>query len=138
MVPPSRYRDQDVRLKSGRSATSFNSGPAFRRFFAYKEANPARQCRVSFTDASGITHSVDVTAETLYEAVALALRDLRASGLVPVLPGPVTPISVRVMASVEAEHSIRFSQFQSWLGGRARSPKERLTKDRLRSMVGGE
>ena len=99
---------------------------------------PARLCRVSFTDASGITHAVEVTADTLYEAVALALRDLRSSGLTPVLPGPAMQIHVRVMANAEAEHSIRFSQFESWLSGTARSPKERLVKDRLREMVGGE
>ena len=99
---------------------------------------PTRPCRVSFTDSSGIMHAADVSAESLYEAVALALRDLRASGLIPVLPGPATPISVRVLATTEAEHSIRFSQFESWLGGTARSPKEKLTKERLRAMVGEE
>ena len=99
---------------------------------------PARPCRVSFTDASGITHSVEVAAETLYEAVAIALRDLRASGLVPVLPGPATQIHVRVKANTEAEHSIRYSQLESWLGGTARSPKEKLAKDRLRALMGGD
>ena len=109
-----------------------------RLVFAYNEAMPARHCRVSFTDSCGITHAVDVTADSLYEAVALALRDLRSSGLVPVLPGPGTQIHVRVKAGAEAEHSIRFSQFESWLSGTARSPKERTTKDRLRTMMGGE
>ena len=99
---------------------------------------PARSCRVSFTDASGITHAVDVTADTLYEAVAVAVRDLRSSGLVPVLPGPSTQIHVRVMASADVEHSVRFEQVQRWLQGTARSPSERLTKDRLRAIVGGE
>lgn len=105
--------------------------------FAYTEVM-ARVCRVSFTDASGITHAIDVTANTLYEAVAFALRDLRAAGFVPVLPGPGTQIHVSVKASTEAEHTIRYSQFESWLAGTARSPKERLAKDRLRVIVAGE
>ena len=32
-----------------------------------------RSCRVTVTDLEGISHSVDVTASTLYEAVALGL-----------------------------------------------------------------
>ncbi len=36
-----------------------------------------KSCRVTCTDASGIDHSVEVTAETLYEAVAQALRLFR-------------------------------------------------------------
>ena len=99
---------------------------------------PARLCRVSFTDASGVTHAVDVNAESLYEAVAIALHELRRSGLVPVLPGPATPIHVAVKSAAEAEHTIRFSQFETWLGGAARSPKERMQKDRFRGIVGGE
>src|SRR5215217_5167939 len=92
----------------------------------------ARSCSVSFTDASGITHSVEVSAESLMEAVALGFRDLRASGLVPVMPGPATSIRVAVKAAAVAEHSITYRRFSEWLGGTARSPAERLLKDRLR------
>jgi hypothetical protein len=99
---------------------------------------PARHCRVSFTDVAGIAHAVDVTADTLYEAVALALSDLRASGLVPVLPGPATQIHVRVLASAECEHTVRLEQVQRWVHGIARSPRERLVKDKLRGIVEAE
>jgi hypothetical protein len=34
---------------------------------------PVRACTVSFTDHEGIRHSVTVQAETLYEAVAVAM-----------------------------------------------------------------
>lgn len=97
----------------------------------------ARRCSVSFTDAQGVTHAVDVSAGSLYEAVALALRDLRASGLVPVTPGPATAIRVRVLAWTEAEHSVTLRQFEQWLAGTARSPQELLMKERLRDMAGG-
>ena len=36
-----------------------------------------RSCRVSVEDMQGITHTVDVTAESLYEAVAQGLAALR-------------------------------------------------------------
>jgi len=37
----------------------------------------ARSCRVTIRDTEGIEHSAEVTAETLYEAVALGLRAIR-------------------------------------------------------------
>jgi len=36
-----------------------------------------RPCSVSFTDADGITHSVAITATTLYEAAVLGLAEFR-------------------------------------------------------------
>ena len=38
---------------------------------------PARSCRVTITDMEGISHTVEVTAATLYEAVALGLAAMR-------------------------------------------------------------
>jgi hypothetical protein len=38
-----------------------------------------RPCRVSFQDASDISHSVEVTAESLFEAAALAIEAFRAA-----------------------------------------------------------
>ena len=52
----------------------------FRLFFAYYDILfyvPARTCTVSFTGPDGIRHSVNVQAETLYEAVVLAIRAFR-------------------------------------------------------------
>ena len=39
-----------------------------------------RTCTVSFSGPSGIRHSVDVTAESVYEAAALGVSALRKSG----------------------------------------------------------
>jgi hypothetical protein len=80
---------------------------------------------------------VEVVAGSLMEAIALGLRDLRASGLTPVMPGPATSITVRVKAAATAEHSLTYRQFSSWLDGTARSPQERLLKERLRETVTG-
>ena len=48
---------------------------------------PARTCSVSFTGPDGIRHSVNVQAETLYEAVALAVGSSPARRL----PAPAPP-----------------------------------------------
>jgi hypothetical protein len=36
-----------------------------------------RSCRVTIRDLEGIEHTAEVTAESLYEAVALGLRAIR-------------------------------------------------------------
>jgi len=45
-----------------------------------------RSCRVTVTDLEGISHSVEVTASTLYEAVALGLAALRDAEWVAGIP----------------------------------------------------
>jgi hypothetical protein len=47
------------------------------------------RCAVSFTDDDGIAHTAHVHAESLYEAVALAVADFRQDRLVP-LPSPLS------------------------------------------------
>ena len=41
---------------------------------------PLRVCTVSFKSPTGITHGVDVEAETLYEAAGLGLARLKKDG----------------------------------------------------------
>jgi hypothetical protein len=62
---------------------------------------------------------------------------LRSSGLVPVTPGPATAITVRLQTAADAEHTVTLRQFEQWLSGTAKSPKERLVKERLRELAGG-
>ena len=55
-----------------------------------------RACRVSCRDLSGIEHTVEVSADSLYEAVAQALRAFRESDWVGDLAGGQFTISVIV------------------------------------------
>jgi hypothetical protein len=49
------------------------------------------RCRVSFTDSEGIHHGVDVDAESLYEAVAIAVASLvHHQSLRPFVPSCVS------------------------------------------------
>jgi hypothetical protein len=52
---------------------------------------PVRACTVSFTDHEGIRHSVTVQAETLFEAVAVAMVTF---GEHHCLPGPTSLMEV--------------------------------------------
>jgi nicotinic acid phosphoribosyltransferase len=67
-----------------------------RLVFAYTVVVPtARSCSVSFTDSEGITHSVEITASTLYEAAVLALSEFRRCGFAEATFGPGTKLSVK-------------------------------------------
>jgi hypothetical protein len=46
-----------------------------------------RTCRVSFQDAEGIAHSVEVTAQSTFEAAALAIKAFRGAEWIEGGPG---------------------------------------------------
>jgi len=106
-----------------------------RHIFAYaKDVSSVRACRVSFTDAEGITHTAVVPASSLYEAAALALAEFRGCGLVETLPGPVTRLTVAV-ASPSTIHDVPMSRLSAWLESGGKSPKEQALKVRLRETL---
>ncbi len=47
---------------------------------------PVRSCRVTIKDLEGVKHTVEVTAETLYEAVALGFVAIRGNDWVTASP----------------------------------------------------
>jgi hypothetical protein len=95
-----------------------------------------RICTVSFIDPEGITHAVDVTAATLYEAAVLAVAEFRRVGLFEVRIGPGTRLRVAVKQP-EATHEIQFGKLQEWLDDGARNSNEQVTKARLRKALRG-
>jgi hypothetical protein len=50
-----------------------------------------RSCTVSFEDGAGIRHTVQVTAESVFEAAALALRAFEQAGAAP---GPAAHLEI--------------------------------------------
>src|SRR4029079_12422190 len=57
---------------------------------------PMRVCHVSFKSPTGITHGVDVEAETLYEAAGLGLARLKKDGWIEGL-GPGSRLEIRLL-----------------------------------------
>jgi hypothetical protein len=74
-----------------------------------------KTCTVSVTDASGSRHSVEVLAESLYEAAALGLKLLRDAEWVDTL-GPMTRLQLQVRAPT-VMHEVTIQQLQRWLDG---------------------
>jgi hypothetical protein len=64
-----------------------------------------KSCRVTITDMEGVAHTLEVTATTLYEAVALGLKQLRANEWVEYLGGARNTVAVSVK-DVQIEHTV--------------------------------
>ena len=93
-----------------------------------------RTCTVSFTGQSGIRHSVDVTAESVYEAAAFGVSALRKSGWADVVAvGTELEVQVRVPPTC---HRITVQQIHRWCEGMAVSPDATLKKRKLKQLLG--
>jgi hypothetical protein len=92
-----------------------------------------KTCTVSFTGPSGISHSVEVSADSLYEAAIVGFSLLKQDGWVdPVVPGTRLEIQVRHPAT---SHSVSLAQLRRWVEGVAVSPDETLRKRRLKTLL---
>ena len=60
---------------------------------------------MSFTEAEKTEHSGEVEADSLYEAVALAVADFREDRLLPACPSAMTEFTVAVLRN-PTEHRI--------------------------------
>ena len=94
------------------------------------------RCRVSFTDSEGVLHGVDVDAESLYEAVAIAVAQLREDDVSPVTPVPTTEFTVAVYRN-PTEHKIRLQQVLKWSEPTTKEGPAGITKrQRVRELLG--
>jgi len=50
-----------------------------------------KSCRVTVRDMEGVAHTVEVTASTLYEAVALGLKQIRGNEWAVGMPRRLNP-----------------------------------------------
>jgi len=95
----------------------------------------ARTCVVSFVDSTGIRHSVEVAAESVFEAAALAVREFRRHPWVDdVEPGTLTPLSICVKSPVTT-HEVSIKQLETWTARTPKSPRETAQKSRVRELL---
>jgi hypothetical protein len=92
-----------------------------------------RSCRVTFKDARGIAHSVDVEAESLFEAAVLAVKRFRNDPWVESV-GPSTLLDVDVREPATT-HTITLQQVERWIGGSSTNPHESLKKAKLKTLL---
>ena len=89
----------------------------------------------SASSPSGVCHSVEVSADSLYEAAIVGFSLLKQDGWVdPVAPGTRLEIQVRHPATT---HSVSLAQLRRWVEGIAVSPDETLKKRKLKALLAG-
>jgi hypothetical protein len=86
----------------------------------------AAYCTVSFEDDEGIRHRAHVQAESLYEAVALAIAEFREDPMVP-QPASMTEFTVSIERP-PIEHRIRLNQVTKWAESTTKEGPAGMTK----------
>jgi hypothetical protein len=96
---------------------------------------PTRSCRVTIQDMDGVSHTVEVTAATLYEAVAQGLAAIRSNEWVAGIAQGFNVVKVSV-ADVRVEHEVKLGDFTKWLDRTGGSPHDVSQRQRIRSILG--
>jgi hypothetical protein len=94
-----------------------------------------RACTVVVHDLNDNAHAIDVTAASLYEAVAQALAALRGHEWVGDIGRGLTTVTVKVRHP-EITHVVKIQDFENWLNRGGKSPADTVLKTRLRQMLG--
>jgi|ERR1700683_1619080 len=94
-----------------------------------------KSCQVTISDMEGIAHTVEVTAATLYEAVAMGLRQLEGNEWVEGIAKGLNTIRVSVR-NVQVEHTVTMGEFTKWLERRGGTPAEITRKRKGREILG--
>jgi hypothetical protein len=92
-----------------------------------------RTCRVTCRDAQGVEHTAQVTAQSLFEAVAQALCVFREHDWSDDPSGSASVVVT--IKPAEVEHRVRIKNFQSWLESAPKGPAEMALKRRLREIL---
>jgi hypothetical protein len=87
-------------------------------------------CLVSYLDMSDIRHQVEVEAESMYEAAALAIKAFKEHDCEPV---GMNQLEVEIRTSII--HVLTVKKLHDWLNGGGKTPKEVALKSTLRALV---
>ena len=90
----------------------------------------ARSCCVSFIESEGITHSVEITASSLFEAAVVATAEFRRHGFADTTFGSATKLNVRVKGP-EAAHVVSVGKVKAWLDRVGKSPHEQSGEEQI-------
>ena len=94
------------------------------------------RCRVSYLDSRNIEHAGEVTADSLFEAAAVAIRAFREGALMDDLPVAGTELRIAVFP-LPVEHRVRLQRVEQWAQtGTVKSPVEMLRRERVRELLG--
>jgi hypothetical protein len=86
-------------------------------------------------DSRGIPHSIEVAAESLYEAAARAISEFRRHPWTDGMePGAVTRLAVSIKVP-KTTHEVSIRQLEQWIAQTPKSPSETVHKARVRELL---
>jgi hypothetical protein len=88
---------------------------------------------VTFTDLHGVRHTVEVAADSLYEAAVLGLKAHERAAWSEAV-GPSTRLEIEVMEPI-ATHLLLVGQLLRWLDTGGSTPAELLKKKKLKALL---
>src|SRR5438309_10154497 len=95
-----------------------------------------RRCLVSLRDGEGVEHVAEVTAESLYEAGALALQQFRRAEWSREVSLDAGTLRVEVYESTF--YNLKVSDLEQWLRRTGGSPRDVATRQKVRTRLGAD
>jgi hypothetical protein len=92
-----------------------------------------RRCRVTVTDIENVTHTTCVTAESLNEAVGLAIAVFRKEEWASMLPEMSTAVIEVQQPTVE--HKVSLQAWWKWLDRTGVAPHDVMLRKRIRELL---
>jgi hypothetical protein len=89
---------------------------------------------VTFQDLAGMRHTVEVEADSVYEAACIALRALKKAAFVEQPPGAASKLQVQVLEPAVI-HEVTVGQVKAWLESGGTNPNEQARKRRLKELL---
>jgi hypothetical protein len=93
-----------------------------------------KQCRVSVPGLDGTIHQVEVTAESLYEAVAKGIKILQSKDWSGPSAYQASHVTVHVQEP-QVEHKVSLKKFNDWLARSNGSPRELVQRNKLKEIL---
>ena len=122
-------------LRLGLVVGSLRKTVANKKRICYFAPMAVRSCRVTIQDLDRVSHTVEVTASTLYEAVAQGLAAIRGNEWVSGFADGHGVVKVSV-TDVRVEHEVKLGDFTKWLETKGRSPRDVMQRQKIREILG--
>ena len=90
---------------------------------------------MTILDLDRVAHTVEVTATTLYEAVAQGLTAIRGKEWVMGIEQECGVVKVSV-SDVRVEHEVKLGDFTKWVQRKGGSPRDVIQRQKVREILG--
>jgi hypothetical protein len=94
----------------------------------------ARKCVVTFRDGEGVDHAVVLTAESLYEAATVALRQFRRADWSREAALDLGTLRIEVWEQPTL-YRVDVAKLEAWLRRSGGSPREVVLRDKLKELA---